>query len=90
MLWHRQQDWDWEGGSGTPSKLLTTSLDTVAFHFLRAGTVVGEMEGQEDKVGQMKRWLRDVGSPKSRIDNTVFSEDRKIDKLSLKDFVIRK
>ena len=48
------------------------------------------MEGQEDTLGEMKRWLQNVGSSKSRIDNVEFTEERMIEKLSLQAFEIRK
>ena len=38
----------------------------------------------------MKKWLETVGSPKSRIDNVVFSEEKKIDKLNFDSFEIIK
>ena len=59
-------------------------------HYFRSGTVVGLMEGQEDRVGEMRRWLQNVGSPKSRIDNVEFTEEKMIEKLSFQAFEIRK
>lgn len=56
----------------------------------KSGTVVGVMEGQEDRVGEMRRWLQNVGSPKSRIDNVEFTEEKMIEKLSFQAFEIRK
>ena len=33
-----------------------------------SGTVVGQMQGAEDKVKKMKEWLTKTSSPKSKID----------------------
>ncbi|EFJ43159.1 hypothetical protein VOLCADRAFT_66220 [Volvox carteri f. nagariensis] len=43
-----------------------------------SGTVHGELEGPADKVREMKRWLEKTGSPKSRIEKAVFSEETAI------------
>ena len=59
-------------------------------YWSRVGSVVGTIEGQVDKVNEMKKWLETVGSPKSRIDNVVFSEEKKIDKLNFDSFEIIK
>ncbi|KAF6208871.1 hypothetical protein GE061_014613 [Apolygus lucorum] len=40
------------------------------------GTVVGRIEGEQKKVKDMKQWLEKTGSPKSRIDRAVFSEEK--------------
>ncbi|CAG0924691.1 unnamed protein product, partial [Notodromas monacha] len=44
----------------------------------RTGTVEGVMEGPRGKVDQMKRWLREEGSPSSRIDDAVFRNEEAI------------
>uniref|UniRef100_A0A672G0D3 Acylphosphatase-like domain-containing protein n=1 Tax=Salarias fasciatus TaxID=181472 RepID=A0A672G0D3_SALFA len=53
----------------------------------RQGTVVGQIQGPEDQVKEMKFWLKNVGSPSSRIDRAVFSNERDIPKWSCKAFV---
>ncbi|XP_037951271.1 acylphosphatase-2-like [Teleopsis dalmanni] len=54
------------------------------------GTVKGEIEGPLEKINQMKTWLRETGSPKSRIDKANFSEAKEIPQYSHKSFVIRR
>merc|ERR1712179_242079 len=56
----------------------------------RVGTVVGTIEGQVDKVGEMKIRLEKIGPPKSRIDSVDFSEEKKIDSLNFDLFKIIK
>ncbi|KAK6998820.1 acylphosphatase-1-like isoform X1 [Biomphalaria glabrata] len=44
-----------------------------------AGTVVGVIEGTEDKVKLMKKWLAETGSPKSVIKKCVFNDEKMIE-----------
>ncbi|XP_023680721.2 acylphosphatase-2-like [Paramormyrops kingsleyae] len=55
----------------------------------RQGTVVGQVQGPSEKVSEMKVWLSKVGSPSSRIDRAVFSNERDISKLDFKGFFTR-
>uniref|UniRef100_A0A667WSF5 Acylphosphatase 2 n=1 Tax=Myripristis murdjan TaxID=586833 RepID=A0A667WSF5_9TELE len=55
----------------------------------RRGSVVGQVQGPRDKVDQMRNWLRNVGSPSSRIDRTVFSNERDLSKLEIHGFSTR-
>ncbi|XP_028298284.1 acylphosphatase-2 [Gouania willdenowi] len=55
----------------------------------RQGTVVGEIQGPSDKVEEMKLWLKNVGSPSSRIDRAVFSNQRDVSRLELHGFSTR-
>ncbi|XP_068135829.1 acylphosphatase-2 isoform X2 [Hyperolius riggenbachi] len=55
----------------------------------RQGTVVGQVQGPEDKVNSMMAWLSKVGSPSSRIDRTVFSDEKVIPKLQYNGFGTR-
>ncbi|KAM9315160.1 acylphosphatase-2-like [Pholidichthys leucotaenia] len=55
----------------------------------RQGTVIGQIQGPEDKVSDMKAWLRSVGSPSSRIDRAIFSNERQISKLEIRGFSTR-
>ncbi|XP_069463336.1 acylphosphatase-2 [Ambystoma mexicanum] len=55
----------------------------------RQGTVIGQVQGPEDRVESMKAWLRKVGSPSSRIDRTEFTNDKEISKLEFKGFGTR-
>nr|XP_020669036.1 acylphosphatase-2-like [Pogona vitticeps] len=50
------------------------------------GTVTGQVQGPKEKVDIMKNWLRTVGSPMSRIDRTVFSNEREITGLEFQAF----
>ncbi|XP_063774719.1 acylphosphatase-2 isoform X2 [Pseudophryne corroboree] len=52
----------------------------------RQGTVVGQVQGPEEKVNSMKAWLSKVGSPSSRIDRTIFSDEKEIPKLQFNGF----
>ncbi|XP_043504468.1 acylphosphatase-2-like [Polistes fuscatus] len=54
------------------------------------GTVVGQLEGEESGVEEMKRWLQSKGSPQSCITKTVFQNEKEIAELSFKSFDIRK
>ncbi|PSN55596.1 Acylphosphatase-2 [Blattella germanica] len=54
------------------------------------GTVLGCIEGPEDKVEEMKNWLRNVGSPKSTIDKAEFTREENIEKVSFTKFNIRR
>uniref|UniRef100_G3TQN2 acylphosphatase n=1 Tax=Loxodonta africana TaxID=9785 RepID=G3TQN2_LOXAF len=53
------------------------------------GTVIGQVQGPEEKVNSMKSWLSRVGSPSSRIDRTNFSNEKAISKLEYTNFSIR-
>merc|ERR1719209_1282386 len=53
-------------------------------------TVVGQLEGEGEKVAQMQVWLKETGSPKSRIDKVVFSNRKEIDQNTFKTFEIRR
>ncbi|XP_076585749.1 acylphosphatase-2-like [Chaetodon auriga] len=55
----------------------------------RQGTVIGQIQGLPDKVSDMKLWLKSVGSPSSRIDRAVFSNERDISKLEIHGFSTR-
>ncbi|KAM9601521.1 acylphosphatase-2 isoform 3-T4 [Trichechus inunguis] len=55
----------------------------------RKGTVIGQVQGPEEKVNSMKSWLSRVGSPSSRIDRTNFSNEKAISKVEYANFSIR-
>nr|DBA17113.1 TPA: hypothetical protein GDO54_002608 [Pyxicephalus adspersus] len=50
------------------------------------GTVTGQVQGSKEKVEIMKNWLQNVGSPMSRIDKAVFSNERQITNLEFSNF----
>ncbi|XP_053170898.1 acylphosphatase-2-like [Scomber japonicus] len=52
----------------------------------RQGSVIGQVQGPADRVSEMKYWLEHVGSPSSRIDRAVFSNQKDISKLELHGF----
>jgi len=45
-------------------------------------TVKGELEGETSKISAMKTWLQTTGSPSSRIDKAVFSQEREVNEYS--------
>ena len=54
-------------------------------------TVKGELEGSEEKIYLMKKWLQTTGSPSSRIDKAVFTNENTVDKYSFQEgFEIRR
>ncbi|KAG8229539.1 hypothetical protein J437_LFUL009013 [Ladona fulva] len=53
------------------------------------GTVRGQMEGPKKEIDQMKHWLQYTGSPMSRIDKAVFTNEKDIDKYSFTNFSVR-
>ncbi|XP_028677740.1 acylphosphatase-1 [Erpetoichthys calabaricus] len=54
------------------------------------GTVRGQLQGPNCKIQAMKAWLKNKGSPKSRIDKAEFSNEKDIQKLVFEDFTVRK
>lgn len=54
------------------------------------GTVVGQMQGNDDSIKKMKAWLKNKGSPKSRIDKAEFKSEKEIEKLEFAAFEFRK
>ncbi|KAL3827424.1 hypothetical protein ACHAXA_003158 [Cyclostephanos tholiformis] len=53
------------------------------------GSVIGSFQGREGAVADMRRWLRHVGSPKSRIMDATFVNERVIPALEFSAFAIR-
>lgn len=54
------------------------------------GTVVGQIQGPNNAIDQMKMWLEKVGSPKSRIDKTTFKNEQPINMSAFRTFAIRR
>ncbi|KAE8607777.1 hypothetical protein XENTR_v10011282 [Xenopus tropicalis] len=50
------------------------------------GTVIGQVQGSKSIVEIMKNWLQNVGSPMSRIDKAVFSNEHEIQALEYTSF----
>jgi len=42
------------------------------------GTVIGKLEGPSDKMEDMKKWLKSVGSRRPKIQNVHFRKEGKI------------
>lgn len=53
------------------------------------GSVIGEAEGTERILALFERWLREEGSPKSRIDSVTLSERTSTEAFTFADFRIR-
>uniref|UniRef100_A0AAY4BKA5 acylphosphatase n=1 Tax=Denticeps clupeoides TaxID=299321 RepID=A0AAY4BKA5_9TELE len=53
------------------------------------GTVVGQVQGPEDQVREMKVWLSKEGSPSSRITRAVFTNEHDIPRLEISGFGTR-
>ncbi|KAJ8925267.1 hypothetical protein NQ315_009095 [Exocentrus adspersus] len=53
-------------------------------------TVKGVIEGNPSKIGEMKQWLQKTGSPQSRIDKAVFTNEKDISKFSYDSFKIKR
>ncbi|VVC95972.1 unnamed protein product [Leptidea sinapis] len=53
-------------------------------------TVEGQLEGPTGKVDAMMQWLKSTGSPSSKIDRAIFSNDKDISDLNYNTFEIRR
>ncbi|XP_015720586.1 acylphosphatase-1 [Coturnix japonica] len=56
----------------------------------RHGTVQGQAQGPAGSVRELQHWLRNVGSPQSRISRAEFTNEKHITALEHTDFHIRK
>nr|XP_023016662.1 acylphosphatase-1-like [Leptinotarsa decemlineata]XP_023016663.1 acylphosphatase-1-like [Leptinotarsa decemlineata] len=56
----------------------------------RQDTVKGVIEGMPSRVNQMKTWLQKTGSPSSRIDKAVFTNEKDINQHTYDSFKIKK
>ncbi|KAL5273277.1 ACYP1 family protein [Megaselia abdita] len=54
------------------------------------GTVKGQLEGPNKEMEEMKHWLRNTGSPSSKIDKAEFTDLQEISKFSFDDFSIKR
>ncbi|KPI94430.1 Acylphosphatase-1 [Papilio xuthus] len=54
------------------------------------GTVVGQLQGPKNAAREMKTWLREVGSPKSKIEKVAFKNECPITTYTFKNFEIRR
>ena len=53
------------------------------------GTVVGVAQGTEKQIAQMVKWLRETGSPKSKIEKLELTNERSLSKLEFSNFEVR-
>ncbi|PVD26184.1 hypothetical protein C0Q70_13853 [Pomacea canaliculata] len=53
-------------------------------------TVIGQVQGQQEKVAEMKKWLKTKGSPKSKITKCDFKNEKTVSTLAFKVFEIKK
>ncbi len=56
----------------------------------KQNTVIGQMQGPEADIKKMKDWLKNKGSPQSRIDKAEFKNEKSIEKPEFTEFTIRK
>lgn len=54
------------------------------------GTVIGEIQGSADAVHVMKVWLKETGSPSSRVDKIQFGDELVLNKHTFDKFEIRR
>ncbi|RWS23237.1 acylphosphatase-1-like protein, partial [Leptotrombidium deliense] len=56
----------------------------------KQGTVSGIIQGERSAVDQMKEWLKNVGSPQSKIEKCNFSNEREIPAYEFNDFSVHR
>ncbi|XP_046966035.1 acylphosphatase-1-like [Vanessa cardui] len=54
------------------------------------GTVIGQLQGQQGAIQDMKQWLQKVGSPKSKIEKADFRNEGAINSCAFRTFEIRR
>ncbi|XP_025103875.1 acylphosphatase-1-like [Pomacea canaliculata] len=54
----------------------------------REGTVKGVVQGEANNVAYMKNWLKNEGSPSSKITDCTFKNERQISSLDFSDFKV--
>ncbi|XP_026734415.1 acylphosphatase-1-like [Trichoplusia ni] len=54
------------------------------------GTVIGQMQGPQGAVEDMKTWLQKVGSPKSKIEKASFRNEALITSCAFRTFEVRR
>lgn len=54
------------------------------------GTVIGQLQGPKIRTREMKSWLCEVGSPKSKIEKVAFKNEAPIANYAFKNFEIRR
>ncbi|KAM3138301.1 hypothetical protein pb186bvf_009577 [Paramecium bursaria] len=54
------------------------------------GTVIGTVQGPQQKCLEMENWLKNVGSPKSKIENFVKNNEVDIQQCTFKGFKVKK
>lgn len=56
----------------------------------KQNTVRGVIEGKKENLNIIKKWLQEEGSPKSRIEKAIFSNETTISEYSFENFEIRR
>lgn len=54
------------------------------------GTVIGQLQGPQTAIDDMKTWLQKVGSPKSKIEKANFRNESPINNCAFRTFEIRR
>lgn len=54
------------------------------------GTVIGQLQGPQRGIDDMKIWLQKIGSPKSKIEKAAFRNEGVINSCAFKTFEIRR
>ncbi|XP_028171270.1 acylphosphatase-1-like [Ostrinia furnacalis] len=54
------------------------------------GTVIGQLQGPQGAIEDMKAWLQKVGSPKSKIEKAAFRNEGPINSCAFRTFEIRR
>ncbi|KAK1150354.1 acylphosphatase-1-like [Acipenser oxyrinchus oxyrinchus] len=99
-----QRDYEAENMSQREHQRCDISGRVLSFHFAEGkrlglvgwvlnteqGTVRGQLQGPGSKVKEMQDWLRNKGSPKSKITKAEFSNEKEIESLEHSDFRINK
>lgn len=54
------------------------------------GTVIGQLQGTQAAIDEMKGWLQKVGSPKSKVEKAAFRNEGPINSCAFRTFEIRR
>ncbi|XP_059048509.1 acylphosphatase-1-like [Achroia grisella] len=54
------------------------------------GTVIGQLQGPQNAIDDMKIWLQKIGSPKSKIEKAAFRNEGSINSCAFRAFEIRR
>eukprot|EP00357_Protocruzia_adherens_P035810 CAMPEP_0114994782 /NCGR_PEP_ID=MMETSP0216-20121206/13336_1 /TAXON_ID=223996 /ORGANISM="Protocruzia adherens, Strain Boccale" /LENGTH=137 /DNA_ID=CAMNT_0002358693 /DNA_START=65 /DNA_END=478 /DNA_ORIENTATION=- len=54
----------------------------------RRGTIIGQIQGQEDNIAEMKAWLEQKGSPESQVERVEYKNEDVLDRMDFNTFDI--